>query len=612
MIKKLFIVLGILFCLCDTIAVQAVPKKFETMSITELQQSNLMKLSSMYGYARYFYPNSYINKMDWHQFLLAAIPEVMNAQTDEELQPVLLKYFTPIIPQLKFSTVSLPLPSKVDVTCPIYLKQNITQTGFWMKPNSGVIKKIDKYESDMPIPDANYSFPLSNNLYANYPLALTHLPSKTTELKSLLKLVKKMKWVDDFYTSPYFRIANAIISNNVIQHFYAYYDENNLQDSWNNESADYLMKVASCTSYQDYLVQSYQHFAPLKDSHVALMHLYSKPGKLIAKYCPVFYPNFTADIIENKVCISNFDSHYKQFKKGDVIEKVNGLSMDKLIQSKLKEVSASTLSSAYRNLCLIHLFRSFKKDSVMNFTIKHSNNQTEEVSLIANIGSAPEFSDNTFITDESNGIWRVNLCSEKASYKEFAVNIPKLKQAKGIVFDLRGYPYPMVLPVLANIIDSTITVGNIYTPVYYYPNHQNVKYIITANSKWGVYPASEPYQKAWEYDRPVNEKLKVPFVFLTDSRSISFGETIMEMIKHYKLGTIVGEPTAGTNGDVCINRLPAMGHFFTARKFKNHDDSQHYGIGVLPDVYCPPTIKDIQNGIDTQLEKAKQILLKQK
>lgn len=275
MIRKLVLILSLFFCLCDTIPVRAVPKKLETMSITEMQQSNLMKLSSMYGYARYFYPNSYINKMDWHQFLLAVIPEIMNVQTDEELKPILLKYFLPIIPQLKFSSVSLPLPSKIDVNCPFYLKENILQTGFWMKPNSGIIKKIDKYVSEMPIPDANYSLPLSNNLYANYPLSLTHLPSKTIELKSLLKHVHKMKWLDDFYTSPYFRIANAIISNNMIQHFYAYYDENNLQHSWNQESADYLKNMAMCSSYQDYLLQSYQHFSSLKDSHMALMHFFT-------------------------------------------------------------------------------------------------------------------------------------------------------------------------------------------------------------------------------------------------------------------------------------------------------------------------------------------------
>jgi C-terminal processing protease CtpA/Prc len=45
-------------------------------------------------------------------------------------------------------------------------------------------------------------------------------------------------------------------------------------------------------------------------------------------------------------------------------------------------------------------------------------------------------------------------------------------------------------------------------------------------------------------------------VFLTDGRAISYAETVMGIVERYKLGAIVGGPTAGTNGNVNPFRLP--------------------------------------------------------
>ena len=83
------------------------------------------------------------------------------------------------------------------------------------------------------------------------------------------------------------------------------------------------------------------------------------------------------------------------------------------------------------------------------------------------------------------------------------------------------------------------------------------------------------------------------------------------MMKHYKVGIIIGEPTAGCNGDVTKNDLPFGTFFMTYNKFLNWDGSQHHGIGVLPDIYCKPTLTDIQKGLDTQLNFAVEYLNKQ-
>ena len=175
---------------------------------------------------------------------------------------------------------------------------------------------------------------------------------------------------------------------------------------------------------------------------------------------------------------------------------------------------------------------------------------------------------------------------------------------------MRGYPSEPVLPILSNLADSTMSVGIIEHLYFCYPNHQNVRYEVEKDCLWKIPTAnaSRAEFKKWEMMVPVNGKLKVPYVFMTNSTCQSFGESIMEIVKHYRLGKIVGEPTCGTNGDVFMNMQPTIGYVVTSYRFRNHDGSQHHGIGVLPDVSVAPTVKGIYEGRDEVLEKAVEIL----
>lgn len=104
------------------------------------------------------------------------------------------------------------------------------------------------------------------------------------------------------------------------------------------------------------------------------------------------------------------------------------------------------------------------------------------------------------------------------------------------------------------------------------------------------------------YPNPQVEKMDC------NSSCMSFEETVMEIVKNYHLGMIVGEPTCGTNGDIFLNMRPTIAFGITSFRFRNHDGSQHHGIGVLPDVSVAPTVQGIREGKDEVLEKALQTL----
>ena len=97
-------------------------------------------------------------------------------------------------------------------------------------------------------------------------------------------------------------------------------------------------------------------------------------------------------------------------------------------------------------------------------------------------------------------------------------------------------------------------------------------------------------------------------MFLTDGRAVSYAETYLGIIEHYKLAEIVGEATAGTNGNVNPFTLPGGYRVvWTGMKTLKHDGSRHHGVGIQPTVPVRPTIRGVIEGRDEVLEKALEV-----
>jgi C-terminal processing protease CtpA/Prc len=94
-------------------------------------------------------------------------------------------------------------------------------------------------------------------------------------------------------------------------------------------------------------------------------------------------------------------------------------------------------------------------------------------------------------------------------------------------------------------------------------------------------------------------------VFLTGGRAVSQAEHHLSIIEHYRLGEIIGEPTAGTNGNIHWLTLPSGYDFvWTALRVTNYDGSRHHGFGIKPTILVKPTIKGVKEAKDEVLERA--------
>lgn len=107
----------------------------------------------------------------------------------------------------------------------------------------------------------------------------------------------------------------------------------------------------------------------------------------------------------------------------------------------------------------------------------------------------------------------------------------------------------------------------------------------------------------WFLD-PVGPRIPARVAFLMDGRAISQSELLLDMAASHHLGLLVGEPTAGINGDK--NTLTAGGFSvsFTGTRASRSDGSPLHGVGIRPDVAVFRTLKGLVEGRDEVLEAA--------
>jgi len=176
----------------------------------------------------------------------------------------------------------------------------------------------------------------------------------------------------------------------------------------------------------------------------------------------------------------------------------------------------------------------------------------------------------------------------RINQQEFDGIVPRLVDARGIVFDLRGYPQRSSPQTIGHLTDQPVTCAQWHIPVTYRPDRRNVTFQF---SNWSVQPEAP--------------RFRGKVAFLTDARAISYAETYLAIIEHYKLAEIAGAPTAGTNGNVNPFVLPGGYRVsWTGMKVLKHDGSRHHGVGVRPTVPAMRTIRGIAEGRDEVLDRA--------
>ncbi|HEU0298966.1 MAG TPA: S41 family peptidase, partial [Longimicrobium sp.] len=274
-------------------------------------------------------------------------------------------------------------------------------------------------------------------------------------------------------------------------------------------------------------------------------------------------------------------------RAGDVVLRVDGMPADSLLRARGELISSAT--AGWRHY-LTHGLLLAGADSVVWVTVEHPGGDTATVPLrrgepFVEPKPGP-------VAEVWPGIWYVDL--DRVTNEQFQAALPDLERASGLVFDLRGYPDGFnPFDFFSHLIREPATSAQWLVPVVTRPDREGLRF--DGSGRWELRPAA-PY-------------LAAPRVFITDGRAISYAESVMGIVEAYRLGEIVGAPTAGTNGNVNPFFLP--GDYtvsWTGMQVLKHDGSRHHGVGILPTVPVERTRAGVAAGRDELLEKAIEVV----
>ena len=397
-----------------------------------------------------------------------------------------------------------------------------------------------------------------------------------TSFDNLLSKLNKIDINKFTADTKFVRLGNIVITWNVFQHFYPYF--NVVGTDWDKELTDVLKEVMLNVNEQDFYYTINRTVAKLHDGHGYVDH---------KNFSNQVGFKFIAEWIEDQMVITSSQDK-SIFKVGDIILSVDGVPSEQILHDEEEYISGSP---QYKRWCATRVRFGYGKEGTTAKIRLKRNGQAIVIEAIRSKKDRLSKSDRLNIEEIAKEIFYVNL--SKADMKEINGKIHDLANAKGVIFDLRGYPNSNH-EIISHLLKEPDTSNAwLRVPQIIYPDQENV--VGYTNNGW--------------YMQPKKPHIKGKVVFLTDGRAISYAESFMSFIEHYKLAEIVGQPTAGTNGDINPFLLPGGFEItWTGTKVVKHDGSQHHLIGIQPTVSLQRTIKGVIEGRDEYLEKALEII----
>ena len=417
---------------------------------------------------------------------------------------------------------------------------------------------------------------IGRQLFCQIPLVLYTNKEHTFPVANDKELASLKKEIENSASEPTelaVRLGNVINTFNVFQHFYPYFDV--VDVDWEAAFDEALKRSYTDKTDEDHLVTLQKLTALLKDGHISV-----SGGGVEA-----FTPPITWEWVEGRLIITHLFEKASGLKIGDEVTHINAQDAFAYFEEVNSRISAGTKGWLAYRAKDISLFG--PKNSKLTLRVNG-----KEVELIRDKdfyrerrSSLPKKDLYRVINDS---VFYLNL--DRAPMDVIDGLVPQMENYKSIICDMRGYPRGNHGFIGHLLKSNDTTEAWMQVPKISYPDRENLTEYDRLNWKM---KAKKPY---------LGDK---QIIFITDGRAISYAESYMGYIEGYNLATIIGQPTAGTNGNVNSFELPGGYRInWTGMKVVKHDGSQHHAVGVLPDIYLTRTVEGVKSGEDEFLKKA--------
>jgi C-terminal processing protease CtpA/Prc len=543
--------------------------------MTDPGLANLTAFTRLYGIVRHFHPSDESGNADWNRFVIDGVRRVEAAGTPGELAALLQRTFEPVAPSVMvYAGADPPLPLSGGPQVVRWHNKGF-DTG---RPNNLYRRTREITAGTSRTQNDIYRIDLGRGVKALVPLVVFADAAGKTVPRAAAPAEAGQPVPAGFYSGNdrATRIAGVAIAWNVFRHFYPYFDV--VKTDWDAVLPWALREAASDRNGREFQTTLQRIVAELHDGHGRVGY---NGGMAMGRI------DAMAEWIDGKYIVTNAKN---ELKPGDEIVAINGTPALQVLTDAEKLISAAT-PQWKRSRSIVEALMG-PLDQVCTLTIRPPGaSAASEIKLpyAPMRSSMPSDSRPAEVATELEpGIWYFDLT--RGQDKDFDAVLPKLATAEGIVFDMRGYP--RVSPGwFQYVTKSPMRSAQWHVPLVDRPG----KMVFEREGEWNITP-KEPYLNAKK-------------IFLTNGGAISYAESTMGIVENYKLGEIVGEATAGTNGNVDPFDLPGgYSLTWTGMKVLKHDGTQHHGVGIAPTVPVHRTQAGVAAGRDEVLERGMALL----
>jgi hypothetical protein len=564
---------------------------------------NVEAFARLVGYVRFWYPGDSAVTTNWDEFTVRGMRLVEQAPTADSLAATLRALFAAIAPGVQLHlTGTTPAPS-----APAPAPGGPAHLVFWEHCGFGVPKtdpaaaaRTSTYHSirrwipasegrfpaavpvsgcgsatTIPLPDPAEPFAaaLGGGVSASVPLAIRTTGDDRTPTWKAPAPSERFSIADRAT-----RLADVALLWMVPQHFYPYFDV--LPADWDAALRRALQRAATDDGGVPFDTTLQQLVAALRDGHGGVY----RPGGVRGT------PDLALGWVEGRIVVTAVgdSATARGIRRGDELLAIDGEPARAALARAEGLVSGAT-PQWVRQVALARLLTG---DAGSRVALRVANPvdagaPAREPSLVRLNAVPPTPPRPEKVAELRPGILYVDF--DRVTDADVAAAMPRLEAARGIVFDMRGYPNRVNTPsVLAYLADSTIRSPFFEIPVVLRPDHAGMRF---GDASWSVPPR-----------RP---RLRARVAFLSGGGSISYAESTLGVVEDNHLGDIVGEPTAGTNGNINPFSLPG-GYTvrWTGLRVRKRDGTRHHGVGIIPNVPVAPTLRGVREGRDDVLERA--------
>jgi len=518
--------------------------------ITETQK--LAATCKVWGFLKYYHPNVTDGSKNWDEQLFQILPKIEEAQTSEAFSQVIENWIVSLGEIKKQENVK---------TKKEYFDKNFDLS--WFNKNEFFSKSLSK----------KLKF-IEENRILNRQFYYTSRP--------YIEVINEVKYKEFKWTDKNMRLLALFRYWNQIEYFFPY--KYKMDQNWDSVLIEMMPRFSTPESENDFALAMREISIKLNDTHssTVMKQMYDYFGdKFIA-----------ADVafIDNKAVVTAFknDSLAKidDIRIGDVITKVDGKTVQDLINENLKYAEGSNEPAILKNIYWV-VFNG-KTGSIDIEFIRDNNTSVKTIKRYKYSQLKIKFSksNNKKWKFLENNIGYVDIESIKAD--ELPDVMDQFKNAKAIIFDARKYPQE------PNIEEDIAQ--------YLYPEEKAFAKFIDADL---TYPGRYVWREDQKTGKTNPDYYKGKVIILENEKTQSHGEHLVMCLQAAPNAVVIGSQTAGADGGVCkYEIIKGYSTIFTGFGIFYPNGKETQRIGIVPDIEVKPTIVGIQQGKDEVLDRA--------